>query len=827
MDASFVVIQLLTGLASASSLFITASGLTLVFGVTRIVNFAHGSFYMLGAYLAVTIIPRLFELDRSFPMFALGVLMAALIIGLIGVAIEMILLRRIYRAPEIFQLLATFGVVLVVQDLVIKIWGPLDMLGPRVPDLPRSVEILGQRMSTYDLLLIAIGPIVLGSLWLLMQRTRFGVLIRAATQDREMVGALGVDQAKLFTATLFLGSFLAGLGGALQIPRAPATPAMDIAIISETFVVTVVGGMGSIPGAFLAALLIGLLQAFGVLVFPKITLVLVFALMAVVLVVRPYGFLGRPDANLGAKTTIEGVFDLRPLDRTGLLLVILLVAIAAALPLWGDAYALKVGIEALCFALAAFALNLLIGVGGMVSFGHAAWFGIGAYAAGLLTVKQGLSMIPALVSAPIAAAAAAAFFGYFIVRLSGIYLAMLTLAVAQLVYALCFQWVDVTGGDNGVVGVWPSSWASSRPIYYLLTFALAAASIYTLRRAIYAPFGYALRAARELGRCAPKRRESTCSGSGWSHSRLRAQRPGLAGGLYAFSKGSIDPTLISIPMSVDFLIMVLIGGLQTIFGPIIGADLPACGERFRHAADRHVARLARRLDHHGRADLSAWFARRTFPASLAFGCERRAMTILAVKGIAKSFGGVTAAKNVSFDVAPGEMVALIGPNGAGKSTVFNMVGGQLAPDSGQIFLAGENVAGLPPRLILQRGVARTFQIAQAFLSMSVIENIQMAIVARRGETLRAWTALRDFHREEADALLRQVGMQDDAARLVAHLAYADIKRVEIALALAAQPKLLLMDEPTAGMAVAERRELMALVRVPRSRERDRRAVHRA
>ncbi|MET0606193.1 MAG: ABC transporter ATP-binding protein [Beijerinckiaceae bacterium] len=187
------------------------------------------------------------------------------------------------------------------------------------------------------------------------------------------------------------------------------------------------------------------------------------------------------------------------------------------------------------------------------------------------------------------------------------------------------------------------------------------------------------------------------------------------------------------------------------------------------------------------------------------------MTILAVKGIAKSFGGVTAAKNVSFDVAPGEMVALIGPNGAGKSTVFNMVGGQLAPDSGQIFLAGENVAGLPPRLILQRGVARTFQIAQAFLSMSVIENIQMAIVARRGETLRAWTALRDFHREEADALLRQVGMQDDAARLVAHLAYADIKRVEIALALAAQPKLLLMDEPTAGMAVAERRELMALV----------------
>ncbi|HYZ31473.1 MAG TPA: branched-chain amino acid ABC transporter permease, partial [Crenalkalicoccus sp.] len=295
MDPGFLLVQALSGLASAAALFIVASGLTLVFGVTRIVNFAHGSFYMLGAYLAVTLLPPLLALDRSPAMFAAGVLGAALGVALLGAAMEVLLLRRLYPVPELFQLLATFGVVLIVQDLVLWVWGPVDIPGPRAPGLRGAVEILGQRFPSYDLLLIVLGPAVLGLLWLLMRRTRFGVLLRAATRDREMVGALGVNQAVLFTGTLFLGAFLAGLGGALQVPRLSASSGMDLAVITEAFVVTVVGGMGSLPGAFLAALLIGELQAFGVLVFPKVTLVLAFLLMAVVLVVKPWGLLGRPE----------------------------------------------------------------------------------------------------------------------------------------------------------------------------------------------------------------------------------------------------------------------------------------------------------------------------------------------------------------------------------------------------------------------------------------------------------------------------------------------------------------------------------------------------
>jgi branched-chain amino acid transport system permease protein len=570
MDVSFLLVQALNGLASASTLFIISAGLTLVFGVTRIVNFAHGSFYMLGAYLGVSIIPRLIDVASSLPMFLAGVLAAAIGVGLIGVAMELVLLRRIYRVPELFQLLATFGVVLIVQDIVIKIWGPLDILGPRAPGLGGAVAIFGHRFPVYELFLIAMGPLVLGAIWLTMHKTRFGVLVRAATQDRDMVAALGVNQALLFTGTLFLGAALAGLAGALQIPKSAANPQLDISVIAEAFVVTVVGGMGSVTGAFLSALIIGELQAFGILVFPKVTLVLVFLLMALVLVARPWGLLGRPESGQQRAVLPEGILKLERFGPGAKLLAAGSLVLAVLLPLAGGAYLTKVAIEVMCFALAAFSLNFLVGVGGIVSFGHAAYFGIGAYAAGLLTTRLGLPMEGALLSAPIAAGLGAALFGFFIVRLSGIYLAMLTLAFAQITYAVAFQWVEVTGGDNGVVGVWPARWAASREAYYYLTLVVAGTAIVLLGRAIYAPFGYTLRAARDSAVRADAIGIDVKTHR-WLAFAIAGAAAGLAGGLFAFSKGSIDPTLISIPMSVDFLVMILAGGIESVTGPLAGA----------------------------------------------------------------------------------------------------------------------------------------------------------------------------------------------------------------------------------------------------------------
>lgn len=186
--------------------------------------------------------------------------------------------------------------------------------------------------------------------------------------------------------------------------------------------------------------------------------------------------------------------------------------------------------------------------------------------------------------------------------------------------------------------------------------------------------------------------------------------------------------------------------------------------------------------------------------------------LLQVQNICKSFGGVQAVRGVSFTLQAGEMLALIGPNGAGKSTTFNMVGGQLTPDSGQVLLHGENIAGLPPRAIWRKGVGRTFQIAQTFASLTVVENVQMALLSHDRRIFAWWPRASAHRRADALALLEQVGMAAQADRACSELAYGDVKRVELAMALAHNPQLLLMDEPTAGMAPGERVALMQLTR---------------
>ena len=188
------------------------------------------------------------------------------------------------------------------------------------------------------------------------------------------------------------------------------------------------------------------------------------------------------------------------------------------------------------------------------------------------------------------------------------------------------------------------------------------------------------------------------------------------------------------------------------------------------------------------------------------------MSVLELRKLSKAFGGVRAVNDVDFAIQPGEFLAMIGPNGAGKSTCFNMINGQLAPDSGEILLSGENIAGLAPRAIWRRGVGRTFQVAATFGSMTVIENVQMALISHAGETYRLWKPAASFHRARALDLLGQVGMRDAADRPSRELAYGDVKRIELAIALANDPKLLLMDEPTAGMAPRERNDLIALVK---------------
>src|SRR6266566_5060636 len=579
MTLEALLFQALNGLAAASSLFLVGAGLSLIFGVTRIINIAHGSFYMLGLYLAAT-----FALKVGGALgFWGGIIAAGLVVAALGALIEVLLLRRIYRAPELFQLLATFALVLVINDAAQYVWGPEDLLGPRAPGLRGSVEILGRNFPSYDLFLLVIGPLVLLLLHLMLAKTRFGRLIRAATQDREMVGALGVNQAMLFTVVFVLGAFLAGFGGALQVTREPANLGLDLVVISDAFVVVVVGGMGSITGAFLAAVIIAEVKAlcigiglvhFGAVAvnFSKLTLVAEFLVMAIVLIARPYGLLGRPQGAVRNPAEIED--PIRPatlpfkLAAAAVLVGLLLLAFAYK----ASPYALVLGIDVLIAVLFATSLHFIMGPGGMHSFGHAAYFGLGAYGAGLLVKWAGATLPLGLLLAPLAALAGALVFGWFAVRLSGVYLAMLTLAFAQIIWSIATQWTEVTGGSNGILGIWPTAPFDSRAAFFLLTAALVVIGVLLLRRVIFAPFGYAMRA----GRDSPLRAEAIgidVRRVHWLGFALAGAVCGVAGGLFAFAKGSISPETIDVGRSIDGLVMVLLGGIQSLIGPIVGASV--------------------------------------------------------------------------------------------------------------------------------------------------------------------------------------------------------------------------------------------------------------
>ncbi|MBV9589901.1 MAG: ABC transporter permease, partial [Hyphomicrobiales bacterium] len=489
--------------------------------------------------------------------------------GGIGILVEMLVLRRLRRAPELYPLLATFGVVLIVQDAALAIWGPEDLLGPRAPGLTGFVSIFASRFPVYELFLIAVGPLLLGGLWLLFRRTRFGLLVRAATQDREMVAALGVDERRLFSNVFFLGAALAGLGGALQLPREAVNLNMDVSVVVEAFVVVVVGGLGSLVGAYVAAVLIGIIQAFGILFLPKVTLVLVFLVMGIVLAVRPFGLFGRSAASEGLRTVAQESV-LRPLSTSSRILFALCVLLIGAMPLFAGGYAMGIVAELLILAVFAASLHFLMGLGGMASFGHAAFFGIGAYGAALALTALQWPIAACLLAAPLGAGLAGIFAGWLCVRLSGVYLAMLSLAVAQIAWATSFQWVEVTGGDNGILGVWPPPPFASRSGFLLLTLVLTAAALASLRIAAFSPFGYALRAARD----APRRAEASgihVRATQWAAFAIAAAFAGVAGGLYALAKGSVFPTYLAISKSVDALIMVLLGGIGSLTGPIIGA----------------------------------------------------------------------------------------------------------------------------------------------------------------------------------------------------------------------------------------------------------------
>ena len=291
MNVRAFVLQLLTGLSRSAVLFIVAAGLSIVFGALRVVNIAHGSFYMIGAFIAATVMRAV----DGLPGFLLALVAAVVTVAVLAAVVEVTALRRLYQSEHLLQLLATFAFVLIFADAVQYLWGesPRRVTPPRI--IGGSVDLGGIVYPKYGLFLIVVAVALAVGLWALVTRTGLGRDIRAAVSDPEMLRMVGVNVPLLFTVVFALGGGLAALGGVLNVPQVTARLGMDIDIIVESFAVVIIGGLGSLVGTAVGALLVGVTFSFGIYFFPDAALAVVFVVMIAVLVWRPYGLFGIPE----------------------------------------------------------------------------------------------------------------------------------------------------------------------------------------------------------------------------------------------------------------------------------------------------------------------------------------------------------------------------------------------------------------------------------------------------------------------------------------------------------------------------------------------------
>ncbi len=282
-----ILSQIINGFIIAMILFLVASGLTLILGVMGVLNFAHGSLYMVGAYLTYTVM-------ASLGNFGLALLLAPIGVGIVGVALERFFIKRVYGLPELYQLLLTYAFILFFDDVVKLIWGIFDLSVP-VPSAFRRppLNLLGSLVPFYYIFIMVAGVALVTGIWLFLSKTKFGKIINAAASEPEMLMCVGINVPLVYTSVFALGSLLAGLGGAIAAPLRSIVPQMGDSIIIESFIVVVIGGMGNILGTFIVAFLFGLMRSFGILGFPFFELTFIYILMAVVLILRPSGLFGR------------------------------------------------------------------------------------------------------------------------------------------------------------------------------------------------------------------------------------------------------------------------------------------------------------------------------------------------------------------------------------------------------------------------------------------------------------------------------------------------------------------------------------------------------
>ncbi len=493
-------------------------------------------------------------------------------------------------------------------------------------------------------------------------------------------------------------------------------------------------------------------------------------------------------------------------------------------------------------AIATMGLNLLVGFTGLTSFGHSAWFGIGAYAAALAQRHWFADQIavPILLSMVLVAMLSTVV-GILILRRRGVYFSLLTLALAALTYAIAFRWTEVTGGEDGLGGlqrgrIGPVDFDNSLA-YYALVALIGLGVLYVLLRVVRSPFGHVLVAIRE--------NQQRASFQGYPVERyklaafvLSAVVTGLAGALLGFQHYLVSAEAVSVPFSGELLAMVVIGGMHHVLGPALGAlfyilfrelfsmwtanwllwfGLVFVG--FVLYSPEGLAGIWAKLQRRWRPppeEAAAMSARRIqagLPPPAFLRPAARQGAVLEVQAVQKHFGGIRAVTNASLAIHAGEVHALIGPNGAGKTTMFNLVSGMFAPDAGTVRLHGEEIQRLPSYRICAQGLARSFQITNLFKGLSIHENLRLSLQARHPGRFNAWRDVEsyaDIHAQTAE-LIRFLGLEGIESIQGGELSYGGQRLLDLGIALASKPEVLLLDEPLAGLAAAERERVSNLV----------------
>ena len=561
------VAQLLNGLVYGVLLFLIAAGLSLIFGLMNVVSLAHGSFFMLGAYFGLSI----FRITGSF-WWALVV--APIPVIALGVLMELLFLRPLYRRGHLDQVLLTFGFTFVFLDLVQTLWGRTVLRLP-VPDaLQGTVQIGLGVFSAYRLCLIGFGFAIALLLWLFLERSRIGAMVRAGVDNAVMAAGLGANIPALFTGIFGLGVALAALGGIAAAPVIGLYPGMDSEILIPAFIVIVIGGMGSLRGAFVGSLLIGIADTFGKAYFQSIALFLIYLAMTVVLLIRPQGLFGIKYTDIAIAPAIATTSRPSTVQRSAIEFLVLLALLA--LPFLMTDYPRALISEIFIFAIFAMSLDLLLGFTGLMSLGHAAFFGLGAYAVAVLGTQFGVNAWLGVAAGIVVAGCGAALIGFFCVRTGGIPFLMLTLAFSQLVFSVALKWRDVTGGSDGIA-------IAERPgflgydlshslVMYFMALSFFAMTYWGLRRLLNAPLGHAFVGIREneqrmMAIGYPTRAYKLLSFT------IAGAIAGLAGGLYAIFNGFISADAVYWTASGDILIMTMLGGAGTLIGPALGAAI--------------------------------------------------------------------------------------------------------------------------------------------------------------------------------------------------------------------------------------------------------------